>query len=32
MAVATVTPAEFHKRHRRWEHTALTMEVSFSIC
>jgi hypothetical protein len=27
MAVTTLTPAEFHERHRRGEHTALTTEL-----
>jgi hypothetical protein len=31
MAVATLTPAEFHERHRRWEHTALTTELLLAL-
>jgi hypothetical protein len=31
MAVATLTPAELHEPHRRWEHTALTTELLLAL-
>ena len=31
MAVATITPAELHEQHRRWEHTALTTELLLAL-
>jgi hypothetical protein len=31
MAVTTITPAELHEHHRRWEHTALTTELLLAL-
>ena len=31
MAVATLTSAELHEHHRRWEHTALTTELLLAL-
>ena len=31
MAVATMTPAELHARHRHWEHTALITELILAL-